>query len=70
MSDGKVEAGIMALKASEESKLLAVQCAELQAVKSNAVDLKQSYKDGLRDGASLSSGKGVTSADSPYTPNL
>ena len=55
------------IKRVESTMASECQHAELRAVKSSALELRQSYKDGLRDGASLSSGKGVTSADSSFT---
>lgn len=66
----KVEVGVANLAAFEATKGMFVQNAKLAAVESMSRELMQRYKDGLRDGASLSHGNGVTSPDTAFvTPN-
>ena len=54
--EAKVSAQADTIKRVESTMASECQHAELRAVKSSALELRQSYKDSLRDGASLSSG--------------
>ena len=47
------------LEAEKSSKEMAVNAAKLEVQQATAMSLLQRYKDGLRDGASLSSGRGM-----------
>jgi len=64
--EAKVEVKAAQLVALEASKVMAVQHAEMVGVQSASRELVQRYKDGLKDGASLSHGNGVVSPDTIF----
>ena len=57
------------LAAEKVSKEMAVSAAKLEVEQRLAMSLLQRYKDGLRDGASLSRGLGIGAESSRATPD-